>query len=160
MKIFKGQLSDVCNGTFTMPDFDKTVNGNYVTTYTSQNTIRESGMTKFHTKPFDLSKHYTLGINRKFTFYSHINGGNLVGAGAGSSIYIAYQVCPEKSGSSWYTVSGRLRIGGTSVSGTSGTEVTTISSPVIAPFWRLEFAVPPASHSTGDMTVDYALITE
>jgi len=160
MKIFEGQLSSLYTGLFTQPDFDKTVNGNYIKTYTSPSIVQEGGVTKIRTKPFDMSKYYTLGVNRNFTLYSHINGSTMVDGGGGASISIGYQVASKSSGATWTTVAGKLRIGGTSISGTSGTAVASITSPVMMPFWRLEFTALKTSHSTADMTVDYALVVE
>lgn len=159
MKIFKGQLTDVYAGTFTPAGYDSTVDGNYITTYTSPSRVRESGVTKVRTKPLDMSQYIETGKNRMVALWSHINGSNQVQGASGCSIQITYQVAPSLSGCSWYTVSGKFRTGGTSISGVSGTHLATLSSPVLMPWWRLEFC-GQFKHSTSDMTVDYALVLE
>lgn len=160
MKMFKGQLTDTGAGTFTPAGYDHTVGGNYITTYTSPSRVRQSGVTKIRSKPIDMSQYLEAGRNRQVCFWSHINGNTQVQGASGASIYIAYQVSPAASGATWYTVSGKLRTSGTSVSGTSGTYVSELSSPVLMPFWRLEFCGQLGKHSTADMTVDYALVVE
>ena len=159
MKIFKGQLSDIWTPTITPDGFDHvSPAGGYVTTYAGQGVVREGGVTKVRTKPFDLSKYYTYD-NRYFSLWTHVGGSNgNQGAVQNKGVTVAYQACYTPSGATWLTIA-TLRASGTSINGTSGTAYANVSTPLIGPWWRLEFSYARA-HSTADMTVDYALCVE
>jgi hypothetical protein len=98
------------------------------------------------------------GKNSRFYFWSAIAGSTGAGGPSGSSVYITYRGIPFSSTSGVYSAN-RLRTGGSSVSGTSGTAGTVISSPLVSPFWQLEVAYVKCN-TTMDMEVNYSMLIE
>ena len=158
MKIISGNIALHASGATVTPgqpnDLGVYPSGDKITYYTID-AVRESGQTKYRTRDMDLTSFSDVPYNGT-SFWSHING-STGGSISGASIAIGYRVRPT-SGVTPFTAPNKLRISGTSISGSSGTAMVNYT-PLIGPFMQLEI-IALAYHATGDMSVDYNLIIQ
>ncbi len=110
-------------------------------------------------QPFDLSQHFRNDpMSRDFSSWSSVTGSMGKQSPSGASVQILYEGSIATSGSTFYAGPNKLRTSGTSVSRVSGSYMARISTPMVAPVWRL--VVVGAFAGACNMVISYGLMVD